>query len=170
LCIICWCFGGMALIANDDVYCAGKDEREANLRKKEDALCYAEEEADELRANSMFINDDDIDECLEKARQDVYKAQQATALDCAILNRANNTKRTKTIRENLGLSWRNLQALAMGKMHGFPLSYMPDGKRMPSPLATNAPLNAKDLRPRLWLRLPKLPESAEHKRTRTDSC
>ena len=142
----------MAAFGNDEGYYAG-------MKMREDILREREPNADKAEA-------------AEKRRRE---AERDVALDHAIASRANKTKRTNTIRLELGLGWKNSHALANGMQYGLPLSFTRDGKRLPSPLAIAAnKLNAEDLRPRLLMKLPAplpapLPERIAGKRTRTYS-
>jgi len=165
----------MGSIVNDEAYSIGKDKREADLREKEDeadaAEAAAEGEYDSAMCSMYGVKiDTDVDAAVARLR----KAKRKTALDRAIAIRANKAKSINTIRENLGLSWWNPHSLANGMQYGLPLSFTPDGTRLPSPLSIAAnKLNAEDLRPRLLLKLPatlpKLPESIGSKRTRAYS-
>jgi len=116
----------------------------------------------------------DVDEAygrLREAEAHLCEAEQAVVLHRTFSSRANRAKLTSMTRQKLGLDRQNPYAFAMGKKNGFPLSFTPDGKRIPSPLVAK-PLNASDLRPRIRLLL-KLPSplsgNIADKRARPDS-
>ena len=165
----------MGSLTKDEGYKAGKEIREDILRKREDEADAAEAAAEgEYDSATCSMYGVEIDTDVDAAEKRRREAEREVALDRAIAIRANKAKRINTIRENLGLSWRNPHSLANGMQYGLPLSFTPDGTRLPSPLSIAAnKLNAEDLHQRLLLKLPatlpKLPESIGSKRTRTYS-
>ena len=164
----------MGSLTKDKDYDAGMKMREKILRKREDEADAAEAAAEGEDSAMCSMYGVEIDTDVDAAEKRRREAEREVALDHAIASRANKAKRINTIRENLGLSWWNPHSLANGMQYGLPLSFTPDGTRLPSPLSIAAnKLNAEDLRPRLLLKLPatlpKLPESIGSKRTRTYS-